>query len=93
MFTRNLHYAASYWQEHGANFEAMVDQMMKEPTLMKVADNAEMMCLAFTERTKWLPAQYNKESIYPALGSPLLSKPPLLLTFTPLFFFNHHREV
>jgi hypothetical protein len=49
-FTRNLHYASTYWEEHSLNFAEMLDKLMNEQTLEKLCANASMMVLVFNQK-------------------------------------------
>jgi hypothetical protein len=49
-FTRNLHYASTYWEEHSLNFAEMLDQLMTEQTLERLCANASMMVLSFNQK-------------------------------------------
>jgi len=62
-FTRNLHYASTYWEEHSLNFAEMLDQLMTEQTLEKLCVNATRMVLGFNEKCGWVDERYNRETI------------------------------
>lgn len=68
LLTANLHYAATFWEEHQENFRAMFVHLLDEDTIAKLAKNAASMCLTFNHKIGWVPADYNMEQIYTAYG-------------------------
>jgi ubiquinone/menaquinone biosynthesis C-methylase UbiE len=68
-FTKNLHYATSWYEEHCENFEAMMDKLMQAESLAKLAVNAAQMTLSFNAKTRWVDVDYNKNVIEDAYAS------------------------
>lgn len=67
-FTKNLHYATSWYEEHCENFEAMMDKLMQSESLAKLAVNAAQMTLNFNAKTRWIDADYNKNVVEDGYG-------------------------
>lgn len=67
-FTKNLHYATSWWEEHCENFEAMFDKLMTAESLAKMSVNAAKMTLGFNAKTKWIDVEYNANEVSDAYG-------------------------
>lgn len=67
-FTKNLHYATSWWEEHCVNFEEMLEKLMTAESLSKLSFNAAKMTLTFNAKTGWVDAAYNKDVIEDGYG-------------------------
>lgn len=67
-FTKNLHYATSWYEEHCENFEAMLDKLMTADSLAKMSVNAAQMTLGFNTKTKWVDVDFNKNAAEDAYG-------------------------
>lgn len=68
-FTKNLHYATSWWSEHCENFEAMLSKLMTAESLCKLAVNAAKMTLGFNAKTRWIDEQYNADTVSDFYGT------------------------
>ena len=68
-FTKNLHYATSWWSEHCENFEAMLSKLMTGESLVKLSVNAAKMTLGFNAKTKWIDEKYNEDQVSDFYGT------------------------
>jgi hypothetical protein len=63
---KNNQYASAYWEEHKANFRNMLDELMHETTLRRVAQNASALCLKYNHAKREIPPEYNQKTILAA---------------------------
>ncbi len=63
---RNHGYTVAYWEEHAANFEAMLRGLLDEPTLLKVASNASALVLQYNHVKAQIPPEYNQKTLLAA---------------------------
>lgn len=68
-FTKNLHYAVSFWQEHRENFREMIERLLAPEVLEKLAKNAAYLTITFNHTLGWISKEYNTEHITGAYGS------------------------
>jgi hypothetical protein len=67
LFTRNLHFVGSYWDEHRINVRDLFSKVISVDNLVRICENAARLCLTFNEQTKWIPTDYNRNSLLTGL--------------------------
>jgi hypothetical protein len=72
LFTRNLHFAGSFWEEHRLNVKELFSKVMSQENLVRICENAARLCLTFNEQAKWIPAEYNRSSLLTGLRTKLI---------------------
>eukprot|EP01125_Pyxidicula_operculata_P000814 TRINITY_DN1071_c0_g1_i3.p2 TRINITY_DN1071_c0_g1~~TRINITY_DN1071_c0_g1_i3.p2 ORF type:complete len:410 (+),score=81.13 TRINITY_DN1071_c0_g1_i3:2703-3932(+) len=55
--------------EHESNFRDMIEYLMTEDTLERVANSAAALVLTFNHKIEWVPSDYNLDEIQPALAN------------------------